>query len=171
MWVSYRDVNLLLWVLSSEAEREVNKPNRCDSRESTVELHWSIKIAHCQKYSRLRWLLTLFLPGEGGISPLIVCHVTKSVRNRVKCTSWDFGAIWGQFLEYFLDFFWTIVWMLYTWKPINSASFRIDVTSIWLDVKSEIIFIFFFLVSKTCNSCHSWGLYRWSYKHGYIRRY
>ena len=28
-------------------------------------------------------LLTLFLPGEGGISPLIVCHVTKSVRNRV----------------------------------------------------------------------------------------
>ena len=28
--------------------------------------------------------LTLFLPGEGGISPLIVCHVTKSVRNRVK---------------------------------------------------------------------------------------
>ena len=27
--------------------------------------------------------LTLFLPGEGGISPLIVCHVTKSVRNRV----------------------------------------------------------------------------------------
>ena len=28
--------------------------------------------------------LTLFLPGEGGISPLIVYHVTKSVRNRVK---------------------------------------------------------------------------------------
>ena len=28
-------------------------------------------------------LLTLFLPGEGRISPLIVCHVTKSVRNRV----------------------------------------------------------------------------------------
>ena len=27
--------------------------------------------------------LTLFLPGEGGISPLIVYHVTKSVRNRV----------------------------------------------------------------------------------------
>ena len=24
------------------------------------------------------------LPGEGGISSLIVCHVTKSVRNRVK---------------------------------------------------------------------------------------
>ena len=31
--------------------------------------------------------LTLFLPGEGGISPLIVCHVTKSVRNRVKFTT------------------------------------------------------------------------------------
>ena len=30
--------------------------------------------------------LTLFLPGEGGISPLIVYHVTKSVRNRVKGT-------------------------------------------------------------------------------------
>ena len=30
------------------------------------------------------FLLTLFLPGEGVISPLIVCHVTKSVRNRVK---------------------------------------------------------------------------------------
>ena len=29
-------------------------------------------------------LLTLFLPGESGISPLIVYHVTKSVRNRVK---------------------------------------------------------------------------------------
>ena len=28
--------------------------------------------------------LTLFLPGEGGISPLIVYHVTTSVRNRVK---------------------------------------------------------------------------------------
>ena len=28
--------------------------------------------------------LTLFLPGEGGISPLIVYHVTKSVRKRVK---------------------------------------------------------------------------------------
>ena len=28
-------------------------------------------------------VLTLFLPGEGGISPLIVYHVTKSVRNRV----------------------------------------------------------------------------------------
>ena len=28
--------------------------------------------------------LTLFLPGEGGISPLIVYHVTKSVRNRAK---------------------------------------------------------------------------------------
>jgi hypothetical protein len=28
--------------------------------------------------------LTLFLPGEGGISPLIVCHMTKLVRNRVK---------------------------------------------------------------------------------------
>ena len=31
--------------------------------------------------------LTLFLPGEGGISPLIVYHVTKSVRNRVKSRS------------------------------------------------------------------------------------
>ena len=30
--------------------------------------------------------LTLFLPGEGGISPLIVYHVTKLVRNRVKGT-------------------------------------------------------------------------------------
>ena len=28
--------------------------------------------------------LTLFLPGEGGISPLIVYHVTTSVKNRVK---------------------------------------------------------------------------------------
>ena len=28
--------------------------------------------------------LTLFLPGEGGISPLIVYHVTTPVRNRVK---------------------------------------------------------------------------------------
>ena len=28
--------------------------------------------------------LTLFLPGEGGISPLIVCHVTPPGRNRVK---------------------------------------------------------------------------------------
>ena len=28
--------------------------------------------------------LTLFLPGEGRISPLIVYHVTTSVRNRVK---------------------------------------------------------------------------------------
>ena len=34
--------------------------------------------------TRLFYHLTLFLPGEGGISPLIVCHVTKSVRNRVK---------------------------------------------------------------------------------------
>ena len=31
----------------------------------------------------LFFALTLFLPGEGGISPLIVYHVTKSVRNRV----------------------------------------------------------------------------------------
>ena len=29
-------------------------------------------------------MLTLFLTGEGGISTLIVYHVTKSVRNRVK---------------------------------------------------------------------------------------
>ena len=28
--------------------------------------------------------LTLFLPGEGGISPLIVCHVTPLGRDRVK---------------------------------------------------------------------------------------
>ena len=33
--------------------------------------------------------LTLFLPGEGRISPLIVYHVTKSVRNRVKVCSWQ----------------------------------------------------------------------------------
>ena len=30
--------------------------------------------------------LTLFLPGEGGISPLIVCHVTPPGRNRVNPT-------------------------------------------------------------------------------------
>ena len=29
-------------------------------------------------------MLTLFLPGEGGISPLIVYHVTILVRSRVK---------------------------------------------------------------------------------------
>ena len=28
--------------------------------------------------------LTLFIPGEGRISPLIVYHVTTSIRNRVK---------------------------------------------------------------------------------------
>ena len=27
--------------------------------------------------------LTLFIPGEGGISPLIVCHVTPPGRNKV----------------------------------------------------------------------------------------
>ena len=38
-----------------------------------------IRKAHTMSY-----VLTLFLPGEGGISPLIVCHVTKLVSNRVK---------------------------------------------------------------------------------------
>ena len=32
-------------------------------------------------------LLTLFLPGEGEISLLIVYHVTTSDRNRVKCAA------------------------------------------------------------------------------------
>ena len=40
---------------------------------------------HCMVVQLVNVLtLTLFLPGEGGISPLIVYHVTKSVRNRVK---------------------------------------------------------------------------------------
>ena len=38
-------------------------------------------------WSAERTDLTLFLPGEGGISPLIVCHVTKLVRNRVNLTT------------------------------------------------------------------------------------
>ena len=38
-------------------------------------------------------LLTLFLPGEGGISPLIVYHVTKSVRNRVKIIEYACGVL------------------------------------------------------------------------------
>ena len=44
-------------------------------------------------YYQSACLLTLFLPGEGGISPLIVCHVTKSVRNRVN-NSWTFNSGW-----------------------------------------------------------------------------
>ena len=52
----------------------------------------------CCGYSKSAetWLLTLFLPGKGGISPLIVCHVTKSVRNRVKRISvWRAGIALG----------------------------------------------------------------------------
>ena len=39
-------------------------------------------------------LLTLFLPCEGGISPIIVYHVTTSVRNRVKILHSKFDRIW-----------------------------------------------------------------------------
>ena len=39
--------------------------------------------------------LTLFLPGGGGISPLIVYHVTKSVRNRVNALI--FSQYWVNF--------------------------------------------------------------------------
>ena len=45
--------------------------------DGTIELPNNLKM-------NSNLILTLFLPGEGGISPLIVCHVTKSVRNRVK---------------------------------------------------------------------------------------
>ena len=41
-----------------------------------------MKIFH--KTEKETTILTLFLPGEGGISPLIVCHVTPPGRNRVK---------------------------------------------------------------------------------------
>ena len=51
--------------------------------------------------------LTLFLRGEGGISPLIVYHVTKSVRNRVKRPKFDattaYGPFWNR-THYFGDF-------------------------------------------------------------------
>ena len=45
---------------------------------------------------KMELLLTLFLPGEGRISPLIVYHVTKSVRNRVN----DSNVLVAYSLEY-----------------------------------------------------------------------
>ena len=47
------------------------------------------------------------------------------VLSSFRLKEWDFGAIWGQFLDFFWDDF-------------------LDVTSIWLNVKSEIILYFSF---------------------------
>ena len=45
----------------------------------------TFQVSFCYFYL---WPLTLFLPGEGGISPLIVYHVTTPVRNRVNSIFW-----------------------------------------------------------------------------------
>ena len=51
-----------------------------------LDLCYKFKEGLRQQFNNKFLNLTLFLPGEGGISPLIVCHVTPPGRNRVKST-------------------------------------------------------------------------------------
>ena len=55
--------------------------------EVTTNCHAYMISVHAQYIYEDSKLLTLFLPGEGGISPLIDSHVTKLVRDRVNMST------------------------------------------------------------------------------------
>ena len=79
------------------------------SQENGTALFWKHGILILIKGPLEFWIrqmeILLFL----GIFCLLHFFVTESpVLSSFclkECTSWDFGAIWGHFLEYFLDFF------------------------------------------------------------------
>ena len=96
-----------------------------------------ILFSQCKKRKTDKRLLTLFLPGEGGISPLIVYHVTTSVRNRVK----SFNGAARDWSYMYNKFSWKLLWYWIKVKKIESLQ-NVATASGWLPTTALV---------KTCN--------------------
>ena len=90
---NFRDFKGSIKIKQRYIETRSTKINKTHWNHTTIRncvtflaLFFGFNIGKLKKLKQGRSYLTLFLPGEGGISPLIVYHVTISVRNRVNPT-------------------------------------------------------------------------------------